>query len=114
MATEKFGIDALKEVAAFAVSIGKQISNDLSDGKVSLTEGLALLPSFIQVPGLISKKDEILNELKDLSLNEVNELVASVDGQISSEDLIGTLTDALNFAVSAKNLVERFVKKPQA
>lgn len=111
MSVEKFGIDNLKKVLSFGVTIGKQISDDLADKKISLQEALGLIPSLMSLPDLIASKDAIIDEAKDLSLDEIQQLVASVDGAITNENVVGTIEDALNFIVSGKNLVERFTKK---
>lgn len=107
---ETFGIENLKKVVVFGTNIGKIISTDLEDGKVSLQEVLALLPALMSVPDLIASKDAIIQEAKDLSIDEVGQLVAGLDGA-TSENVIGIIEDALTFIVSGKNLVERFTKK---
>lgn len=111
---EKVGIETLQQVLAFGVKIGKEITADLADGKFTFAEALNLLPDFIALPDLISKKDAIIAEAKDLSLAEVDALVAGVGGVVTSADVLGTITDALNFVVAGKNLVERFTKKATA
>jgi hypothetical protein len=111
MADEKFGVENLQKLLSFGVQVGKQLSDDLSDGKVSFTEVLALIPSFTALPDFIAKKDAIIAEAKDLSLDEVKQLAASVDGQFANEEVVAIIEDALNFIVSAKNLVERFTAK---
>lgn len=111
MAEEKFGIENLKKVIAFGVKVGTDISTSLEDGKISLTEAFALLPDFLALPDLLANKQAIIDEAKDLSMDEVNELVSGFGGVVKSEDVINTITDALNIIVSAKNLIERFTAK---
>lgn len=111
MAEEKFGIENLKKLVSFGVSIGKQISDDLKDGKFTLQEGLALLPQLMGIPDIINSKDAIIQEAKDLSIDEVGQLIDSINGA-TSENVVGIIEDALTFIVAGKNLVERFTKKP--
>jgi hypothetical protein len=107
---EKFGIDNLKKVVSFGVTIGKNISDDLSDDKFTLQEGLALLPQLMSIPDIINSKDAIINEAKDLSIDEVGQLIDGIEGA-TSENVVGIIEDALTFIVAGKNLVERFTKK---
>jgi hypothetical protein len=110
MADEKFGIDNLKKVVSFGVTVGKQISDDLADDKFTLQEGLALLPQLMSIPDIINSKDAIINEAKDLSIDEVGQLIDGIEGA-TSENVVGIIEDALTFIVAGKNLVERFTKK---
>ena len=110
MAEEKFGIDNLKKVVSFGVTVAKSISDDLSDGKITFAEAIALLPQLMAIPDLIANKDAIINEAKDLSIDEVGELVAGIEGA-TSENVIAIIEDALTFIVAGKNLVERFTQK---
>lgn len=107
---EKFGIENLKAVLSFGIAFGKNIAGSLEDGKFTFAEILALLPQISEVPNFIAKKEDILNELKDLSTAEIEELVASVEGAITNANIIATIEDALNIAVATKNLIERFKK----
>ena len=108
---EKFGIENLKAVLAFGVTVGKNISTTLDDKKVTLQEVLTLIPAFMAVPDFIAKKDLIIEEAKDLSLDEIQVLITSVEGDVAGNDVVGIIEDALNFIVSSKNLIERFSKK---
>lgn len=110
MAQEKFGTENLKKLVSFGVTIGKSISDDLNDDKFTLQEGLALLPQLMSVPDIINSKDAIINEAKDLSIDEVGQLVAGIEGA-TSENVVGIIEDALTFIVAGKNLVERFTNK---
>lgn len=110
MADEKFGIENLKKLVSFGVTIGKNISDDLQDDKFTLQEGLALLPQLMSIPDIINSKDAIISEAKDLSIDEVGELVDGIEGA-TSENVVGIIEDALTFIVAGKNLVERFTNK---
>jgi hypothetical protein len=110
MADEKFGIENLKKLVSFGVTIGKNISDDLQDDKFTLQEGLALLPQLMSIPDIINSKDAIISEAKDLSIDEVGELVDGIEGA-TSENVVGIIGDALTFIVAGKSLVERFTHK---
>lgn len=112
--TEKFGIDNLKLLVAFGVNFGTQLSGDLADGKVTLSEGFQLLSTLMSGSDLLAKKQAILDEAKDLSVDEVSQLVASVNGAITNADVVATIQDALNILVSAKNIIERYSKSKTA
>lgn len=111
---EKIGIENLKAVLVFGVTIGKNISDDLTDKKFTFTEILGLIPQLAQIPDLVAKKDQIIAEAKDLTLDEVKELVAVVEGVITNEEVVATIEDGIAVAVAVKNLIERFSKKKAA
>lgn len=110
---EKYGIQNLKEVLAFGVKIGTTLKDDLADKKISLTEVLELLPQLMKIPDFVSKKDELLKEVEDLSIPEIEELMKTVEG-ITSDQVVLTIKDSLNIGVSVRNLIERFAHKPAA
>lgn len=108
---EKFGIENLKKVLDFGIKIGKEVASDLEDNKFSLSEGIALAAQFGAVSDLIAKKDDIINEAKDLSLDEIKELIKDVEGELTSEKVVAIIENALSVIVGAKNLIEIFTKK---
>lgn len=108
---EKFGIENLKKVLAFGIKVGTDISADLEDGKISLQEGLGLIPDLMGLPDLIANKQAIIDEAKDLSTDEIKELATYAEGAINEESVVATIEDALNLIISAKNLIVRFTKK---
>lgn len=111
MADEKFGIENLKAVLKFGVTIGKNIADDLSDNKLSFGEVLGLAAQLGQITDFVANKDAIINEAKDLSFDEIKELVAEIEGVITNEEVVATIEDAIAVIVAAKNLIERFTKK---
>lgn len=110
---EKFGIENLKEVVLFGVRIGKQVAEDLKDKKMSIAEILALVPPIMQIPTFLEKKDLIVQEAEDLSVAEVDQIVAAVKSEqvLTKQDVIDTIKDSLNIVVSVKNLIIRYGKK---
>lgn len=111
MNVEQLGVEDLKQLFDFGVKLGKEISDDLADKKFTLQEGIGLIDNFMQVPDLINKKDSILAQAKDLSLDEVAQLTADADGEFTNADVVDVIHDALNWIVATKNIIERFSKK---
>lgn len=102
---EKYGIENLKQVFQFAVTLGKSVGDDIKDKKFSFTEILSLLPQFLVVQDLLSKKDDIVNEAKDLSLDEIKELASLVEGVINNQQVAAVIENALNTVVSVTALI---------
>lgn len=111
MADEKLGIENLKAVLKFGVGIGTTLAADLADNKLSFSEGLGLVAQLSQVQDFVANKDNIIAEAKDLTVDEIKELVESAEGAITNEEVVATITDALAVLISVKNLIERFTKK---
>lgn len=110
MSEEKFGIENLKKVVQLGAGVKKWYDDSNADGKIELSEYFGLLPQLMSVPELIQKKDAIVDEAKDLSFEEVQELIAGIEGA-TTENVVGIIEDSLNFIVAGKNLIERFTKK---
>lgn len=107
MAEEKFGIENLQKLLTFGVNLGTSISEDSKDG-FNLNDVFNLLPQLIQIPDFVKNKEAIINEAKDLSLPEIQQLVASVNGVIKDEHVVNIITHALNIAVSVIALIQDF------
>lgn len=114
MTEEKFGIDNLKSVLVFGVTVGKTIAEDVADKKFTFTEIMALLPQLMKIPDLVAQKDAIVAEAKDLTIDEIRELVAVVEGVINNEDVVATIEDVISIGVAIKNLIGRFKPKTVA
>lgn len=111
MADEKFGIENLKLVFKFGVSFGKAVATDLEDHKITFLEGMGLVAQLSQVQDFVANKDAILNEAKDLSFAEIQEIAKEVEGVFTNKDVVDTIEDGLSIAVAIKNSIERFSKK---
>ena len=107
MSEEKFGIENLKKVLALGVGIQKWYKSANEDGKIELSEVFAGLPQLMAIPDLIASKDAIIQEAKDLSMDEVHELSAGMEG-VASEKVVDIIIDALVFIVATKALIEDF------
>lgn len=114
MNVENLGVEDLQALFTFGAKLGKEVSVDLADKKITLNEGIGLIDNFMQVPDLLAKKDLIIAQAKDLSLDEVDQLVASVQGEFTKEEVVETIHDALNWIVATKNLIERFAPQKAA
>lgn len=113
MAEEKFGIENLQKVLTFGVGLGSAIVADAKDG-FNLNDVFQLLPQLMQIPELIKNKEAIINEAKDLSMTEIQQLVASVNGVIKDEHVVNIIEHALSVAVAAVALVQDFKPAPAA
>ena len=107
MAEEKFGIENLQKLLTFGVNLGTSISEDSKDG-FNLNDVFNLLPQLMQIPDFVKNKEAIINEAKDLSLPEIQQLVTSVNGVIKDEHVVNIITHALNVAVSVIALIQDF------
>lgn len=106
MADEKFGIENLKAVLQFGLTLGKTLSTDLSDSNLTFPEILGLVAQLGQVSDFVKNKDAIIQEAKDLSVAEVAQLATLVEGGITNEKIVGTIENALNILVGVKNLID--------
>lgn len=108
MTEEKFGIENLKVVLALGVSVGKQAASSLEDGKITFQESIQMALSLVPVGDLLKRKEDILNEAKDLSMAEIEELVASVQGAITNEKVVATIGYGLDIAIAVTGLIELY------
>lgn len=111
---EKFGIENLQKLLTFGVNLGTSVVNESKDG-FNLNDVFNLLPQLMQIPDFIKNKDTIINEAKDLSIDEIKQLVGAVNGVIKDEHVVSIITNALNVAVSVVALVQDFkaIQAPQ-
>lgn len=111
MNAEQLGIEDLKPLFVFGAKLGKEISDDLSDDKFTLQEGIGLIDNFMAIPDLINKKDSIIAQAKDLSLDEVKELTVGVEGEFDNEKVVRIIEKSLNWIVATKDIIEEFTNK---
>ena len=104
---EKFGIENLQKLLSFGVNLGTSVVSESKDG-FNLNDVFNLLPQLMQIPDFIKNKDTIINEAKDLSIEEIKQLVGAVNGVIKDEHVVSIITNALNVAVSVVALVQDF------
>lgn len=71
---EKFAIDNLKKVLNFGISFGLHLSTEFKDG-FDYTKIFGLVPDLMQIPDLLKSKQAIMDEVKDLSVDEIATLI---------------------------------------
>lgn len=110
---EQFGIENLKKVVQFGAKLGEGVANILQDGKVELGEAAALLPTLMEVPGILANKDKIKQEAADLSDDERAELkeVFATEFDPADDSLENKVEKSINAAVAVLDLIDAF-KKP--
>lgn len=110
---EKFGIDNLKKVLNFGVSFGLHLSTELKDG-FDYYKIFALVPDLMQVPDLLKNKQAIMDEVKDLSVEEIAALITSVENSalITSDKVKEIISIAVDILQAVVKLVGIF--KPAA
>ena len=110
---EQFGVENLKKVVQFGAKLGEGVADILEDGKVELGEAAALLPTLMEVPGILANKDKIKQEAADLSDDERAELkeVFATEFDPADDALEDKVEKSINAAVAVLDLIDAF-KKP--
>ncbi len=80
---EKVGIENLKLVAKTGVDLGEKIATTFEDSKITMQEAFGFLPILMGVPDIISKKEAIKAEWKDLDDAERDDIKAYVAVELS-------------------------------
>lgn len=80
------GIKELSEAVSFMCSLASAISDAAADGKVTVADAVKLMPVLYKLPSALDGLDEVVNEAKDLSSEELAELSALVKEQLDLED----------------------------
>jgi hypothetical protein len=78
-------IDKLKLLLSFCVKFTNGLVKRLEDGKLTLLEGITMAPIMASVPELFNARKEILEELKGLDPEEVDELIKQVGEELELE-----------------------------
>ncbi len=102
---EKFGIINLQKVWNFGVIISKTVISDIKDSKLTFAEIFSLLPQFLQVQDFIAHKQDIINEAKDLSFDEIKILVGDAETVINNQDVTNFIEDTLNLVISVTAVI---------
>lgn len=108
------GIENLKKVALFGITLGSDVAKVLADGKVSVLEGFSLLPDLMGITGIIQSAPDIKAEFADLTSEERAELNAYIQGTFDIEDdvLENKIEKGIAAAIAVLDLVSAF--KPAA
>ena len=109
---EQFGVENLKKVVQFGAKLGEGVADILEDGKVELGEAAALLPTLMEVPGILANKDKIKQEAADLSDDERAELkeVFATEFDPADDALEDKVEKSINAAVAVLDLIDAFKK----
>lgn len=109
------GIENLKAVAKFGIELGEKAADALADGKITASEAFGFLPTLMAIPDILSRKDAIVAEFKDLSGDERYELNAFIQAEfdIANDALENKIEKGLNAVVAVLDLVSAF-QKPAA
>jgi len=108
----QFGIENLTKVVEFGAKLGEGAANIFEDGKVELGEAAALLPTLMEVPGILANKDKIKDEAKDLSDEERAQLKEIFAGEFDPEDdaVENKVEKSINATVAILDLIDAFKK----
>ena len=109
---EQFGVENLKKVVLFGAKLGEGVATILEDGKIELAEAASLLPVLMEVPGILSNKDKIKEEVADLSEAERAELKEAFVSEfdITNDTLELNIEKSVNAAVAILDLIDAFKK----
>lgn len=90
----------------FGVSFGLHLSTELKDG-FDYSKIFALVPDLMQIPDLLKNKQAILDEVKDLSVDEIATLVNSVkDSALITSDKV---KEIISIAVDILQAVAKLI-----
>ena len=110
---EKLGIEVTSKVILFGIKLTEGIEKRLSDdGKISLLEGITLLPVLKDVPGIISDRATLVAELKDLSTDELIQLRELISEELDIEgDKLEEIVDkGIAVVIAIKELLDAIKK----
>ena len=108
----QFGIENLTKVVEFGAKLGEGAANIFEDGKVELGEAAALLPTLMEIPGILANKDKIKDEAKDLSDEERAQLKEIFAGEFNPADdaVENKVEKSINATVAILDLIDAFKK----
>lgn len=103
------GIEKLKTALAFALNLTEEIQKAGQDG-FTWTDAFGFVDDILKVPGLIASGDQILAELKDLTMEEKEELAAylAAEFDIPNDRVEAMVEDALKLALTVVALVNQW------
>lgn len=111
----KLGIENLKLVVRFAIDLGMEIDKKLEDGKITIWEGLGLIPELKALPNIIAHSEDIRNEFLDLDDSEKTELVGFVKDNFDIEnDKVESIIEKSIDMITALSLLIFEIKRNNA
>lgn len=113
---EKMGIDELKDVIRFGISLGESVDQALADGKFDITELGLLMTPIMQIGPAFTGIDKVGGEIKDLDEAELAELKLFVEEELdlANDKVEEIIEKALGIGVQVYGLVQLFSKKEEA
>lgn len=96
------GIKETKEIVTFITNLVKAIELSLKDGKISATDSVNFMPVLMSSMSAVSGITDVPIELKDLTAEEVDELVSFVKTELtlSSEKTEKILETAIDIGIA--------------
>jgi len=110
---EKLGIELTSKVILFGIKLTEGIEKRLADdGKISIWEGISLIPILKDVPGIIRDRDTLIAELKDLSTEELKQIQTLISEELDIEgDRIEEIVNkGIAVVIAFKELLDAFKK----
>jgi hypothetical protein len=101
------GVKEISEVVKFVCSLANAIGEAAKDGEISLSDAAHIVPLLYKLPSAVEGIAEIADEAKDLSQDEVDELVKMIKDELDlpQEKVESGIEDALSIAVQIYALV---------
>lgn len=109
---KQFGIENLKKAFKLGFDFTKQVAVSGADGW-QFTDGFSFVDELSQMPAVFKSGKDILNEIKDLDLEEKEELYAWIVAEfdIPNDEVEAWIEDILNLILTIVSLVNRHKKK---
>ncbi len=79
---EKYGIEKLQRVSVAMITVGKDVKGALADKKIDFLEGIKIGQDIISFSDLFQSGEQIVNEVKDLSLEEGEQLINGIANEL--------------------------------
>jgi hypothetical protein len=101
------GIEETKDVVKFGVSLANAVIKSLEDGKISIGDALNFISPATKTPAAFSGIDKVPAELADLTAEEQQELIITVQSEleVTDEKAKAIVTESLKTIVQLYNLV---------
>jgi hypothetical protein len=84
---EKFGIENLTSLVTLMFNIIRDAKSSLRDGKINMFEAAKILWDLTPAIMLIKNRQQIVEEINDLSLDEINQLSQFVGNNIIADKI---------------------------
>lgn len=104
------GTKELGEAVKFVCALASAVVDAAADGKLSLADTTRVMPLLYKLPVAIDGFDEAIQEAKDLSREELLEVVAIAKDSLDfdDEDLEEICEDAIDVVLKLYTLVQKF------